>query len=110
MVAGFGLAFAAGMISAGRLGDLYGRRRMFTVGLALFTVTSAACGLAPTAGFLDVARVLQGGAAAMMTPPASTNHGWPACKNVFPAAGRSWTSAAAAASPSPAGWLPPGTR
>ena len=68
VVAGFGLAFAAGMISGGRLGDLYGRRRMFTVGLALFTVTSAACGLAPTAGFLDVARVLQGGAAAMMTP------------------------------------------
>jgi EmrB/QacA subfamily drug resistance transporter len=68
VVAGFGLAFAVGMISGGRLGDLYGRRRMFTVGLALFTVTSAACGLAPTAGFLDVARVLQGGAAAMMTP------------------------------------------
>jgi EmrB/QacA subfamily drug resistance transporter len=68
VVAGFGLALAVGMISGGRLGDLYGRRRMFTVGLALFTVTSAACGLAPTAGFLDVARVLQGGAAAMMTP------------------------------------------
>jgi MFS family permease len=68
VVAGFGLAFAVGMISGGRLGDLYGRRRMFTIGLASFTVTSAACGLAPTAGFLDVARVLQGGAAAMMTP------------------------------------------
>ena len=68
VVGGFGLAFAVGMISGGRLGDLYGRRRMFTLGLALFTLTSAACGLAPTAGFLDVARVAQGGAAAMMTP------------------------------------------
>jgi EmrB/QacA subfamily drug resistance transporter len=68
VVAGFGLAFAVGMISGGRLGDLYGRRRMFAIGLALFTLTSAACGLAPTAEFLVIARVLQGGAGALMTP------------------------------------------
>src|SRR5580658_5922368 len=68
VVAGYGLTFAAGMITGGRLGDLYGRRRMFMIGLALFTVTSAACGLAPNATFLVVARVLQGGAGAMMTP------------------------------------------
>jgi MFS family permease len=68
VVAGFGLTFAVGLISGGRLGDLYGRRRAFTVGLALFTLASAACGLAPTAGFLIAARVLQGGAAALMTP------------------------------------------
>ena len=68
VVAGFGLAFAVGLISGGRLGDLYGRRRTFTVGLALFTLASAACGLAPAAGFLIAARVLQGGAAALMTP------------------------------------------
>ena len=68
VVAGYGLAFAVGMISGGRLGDLYGRRRMFTLGLALFTLTSAACGLAPNAGFLVVARVLQGAAGALMTP------------------------------------------
>ena len=68
VVAGYGLTFAAGMITGGRLGDLYGRRRMFTIGLALFTVTSAACGLAPNATFLVIARVLQGGAGAMMTP------------------------------------------
>src|SRR5579885_3605207 len=60
VVAGYGVAFAVGMISGGRLGDMYGRRRMFAVGLALFTLTSAACGLAPTAGELVVARVLQG--------------------------------------------------
>ena len=54
MVAGLRAGFAVGMITGGRLGDLYGRRRMFTVGLALFTVTVAACGLAPNAGFLVV--------------------------------------------------------
>ncbi len=68
VVAGYGLTFAAGMITGGRLGDLYGRRRMFAIGLALFTVTSAACGLAPSATFLVIARVVQGAAGAMMTP------------------------------------------
>src|SRR5215831_4622807 len=68
VVAGFGLAFAVGMITGGRLGDLYGRRRMFMTGLALFTLTSAACGLAPSAGLLIGARVLQGAAGALMTP------------------------------------------
>ena len=60
VVAGYGLTFAAGMITGGRLGDLYGRRRMFAIGLALFTVTSAACGLAPSATFLVIARVAAG--------------------------------------------------
>jgi EmrB/QacA subfamily drug resistance transporter len=68
VVAGFGLAVATGLITAGRLGDIFGRRRMFTVGLALFTVTSAACGFAPTAGTLVAARVLQGLSAALMSP------------------------------------------
>jgi EmrB/QacA subfamily drug resistance transporter len=68
VVAGYGLSFAVGMISGGRLGDLYGRRRMFTIGLLLFTLTSAACGLAPNAGLLVAARVAQGGAGALMTP------------------------------------------
>ena len=68
IIAGYGLSFAVGMISGGRLGDLHGRRRMFTMGLALFTLTSALCGLAPTTAFLVTARVLQGTAGAMMTP------------------------------------------
>jgi len=68
IIAGYGLTFATGMISGGRLGDLYGRRRMFMTGLALFTLTSAACGLAPSAGLLIGARVLQGAAGALMTP------------------------------------------
>ncbi|MFB7472958.1 MFS transporter [Kitasatospora sp. NPDC056184] len=68
VVAGFGLAFAAGLITAGRLGDRHGRRRLFGLGLALFTLASAACGLAPTAGALVAARVAQGLAAALMGP------------------------------------------
>jgi EmrB/QacA subfamily drug resistance transporter len=68
IVAGFGLALAAGLITGGRLGDLYGRRRMFVVGLSLFTLASLACGVAPTAGFLVGARVAQGMAAALLTP------------------------------------------
>jgi EmrB/QacA subfamily drug resistance transporter len=68
VVAGYGLTFAVGMITGGRLGDLYGRRRMFSIGLALFTITSAACGVAPSVGLLIAARFLQGAAGAMLTP------------------------------------------
>ncbi|KAF1069571.1 MFS transporter [Variovorax sp.] len=52
VVAGYGLATAAGLITGGRLGDLFGRRRMFMAGLLLFTLASAACGLAPNAELL----------------------------------------------------------
>ena len=48
VVAGFGLAVAAGVITAGRLGDMFGRRRLFSLGLTLFTLASLACGVAPT--------------------------------------------------------------
>jgi EmrB/QacA subfamily drug resistance transporter len=68
VVASYGLTLAVGMISGGRLGDLYGRRRLFALGLALFTLTSAACGLAPGTGFLVAGRAVQGVAAALMTP------------------------------------------
>ncbi|HEY7176042.1 MAG TPA: MFS transporter [Micromonosporaceae bacterium] len=67
-VAGYALAIAAGVITAGRLGDLYGRRRMYSIGLALFTLASLACGVAGTAAELVAARVAQGLAAALMTP------------------------------------------
>ncbi|GIH12949.1 MFS transporter [Rugosimonospora africana] len=70
IVAGFGLAVAAGVITGGRLGDLYGRRRMYALGMALFTLASAACGLAPSPGALIAARVAQGVAAAIMSPQA----------------------------------------
>jgi EmrB/QacA subfamily drug resistance transporter len=68
VVAGYALTFSVGMITGGRLGDLYGRRRMFMIGLALFIAASVACGLAPDATFLVISRAAQGGAGAMMTP------------------------------------------
>lgn len=64
----YGLAFTGGMITGGRLGDLYGRRRMYTLGVLIFTIASAACGLAPNAPFLIVARAVQGAAAALLVP------------------------------------------
>ncbi|MFF0384981.1 MFS transporter [Streptomyces sp. NPDC004286] len=68
VVAGFGLAYGVGLITGGRLGDLYGRRKMFLLGLGLFTVASLLCGIAESGGFLVFARVLQGLAAALLAP------------------------------------------
>ncbi|EHP44343.1 major facilitator superfamily protein [Cupriavidus basilensis OR16] len=68
VVAGYGLANAAGLITGGRLGDMLGRRRMFMLGLMLFALTSAACGLAPSAPVLVAARVAQGLAGALLQP------------------------------------------
>ncbi|HTJ36527.1 MAG TPA: MFS transporter [Dactylosporangium sp.] len=68
VVAGFGLALAAGLITGGRLGDIYGRRRVLSAGLTLFTVASVLCGVAPQAWALIAGRVLQGAGAAMIMP------------------------------------------
>ena len=68
VLAGYGLTFATLLITAGRLGDGSGRRRMFAVGLALFTLASAACGLAWSPGALVAARLVQGVAAALLSP------------------------------------------
>ena len=62
------LSFAAGIITATALGDRLGRRRVYTIGLTLFTAGSAACALAPTAEFLIAARAIQGIGAAIVTP------------------------------------------
>ncbi|HEY3088737.1 MAG TPA: MFS transporter [Jatrophihabitantaceae bacterium] len=64
----YGIAFAAGIITAAALGDRFGRRRIFNVGLALFTLSSAACALAPNIGELVVARTVQGLGAAVVMP------------------------------------------
>ena len=68
VVTGYGLAFAILLVTGGRLGDLYGRKRLFMLGMAGFTVASGLCGLAPTPGVLVGARVLQGLTAAIMSP------------------------------------------
>ncbi|MFZ5708262.1 MAG: MFS transporter [Pseudomonadota bacterium] len=68
VVAAYIFTFALGLLPSGRLGDLIGRRRMFVLGVAVFTVASALCGLAPSIEALIGARVLQGLGGAMMTP------------------------------------------
>ncbi|WP_435842708.1 MFS transporter [Streptomyces fradiae] len=68
ITAGYALAFAAGLITGGRLGDIYGRKRLFLAGVAGFTAASALCGLATGPEMLVAARVLQGGTAALMVP------------------------------------------
>lgn len=60
------LAITSFIVSAGRVGDLIGRKRLFTVGLALFAAASLACALAPSLGALIAARAVQGAAAAVM--------------------------------------------
>jgi EmrB/QacA subfamily drug resistance transporter len=62
------LAYAAGIITAAALGDRFGRRRLFAAGLAVFSVASAACALAPSAELLIAFRVLQGIGAAIVMP------------------------------------------
>jgi EmrB/QacA subfamily drug resistance transporter len=68
IVGGYGLTFSLGLVTGGRLGDRYGRRRVFFAGMAAFTLASAASGLAPTSDILVIARLAQGAAAAMMVP------------------------------------------
>jgi EmrB/QacA subfamily drug resistance transporter len=68
IVTAYALTFAALLITGGKLGDMFGRRRMFIVGLVVFTLASLACGLAPSAGFLIGARAVQGIGAALMNP------------------------------------------
>ncbi len=68
VVNGYALTFAVLMLTGGKLADLFGRRLIFIVGLVIFTAASLACGLAPSAGFLIGARVVQGVGSAMMNP------------------------------------------
>src|SRR4029450_585650 len=68
IVTGYALTFAALMLTGGKLADLLGRRLIFVVGLAVFTVSSLACGLAGSGDVLIAARIVQGAGAALMNP------------------------------------------
>jgi len=68
IVAGYTLALAVGLLTGGRLGDMYGRKRMLMIGVVGFVVTSVACAVAPSIAVLIVARVLQGLFGAAMIP------------------------------------------
>ncbi|MFN8511056.1 MAG: MFS transporter [Chloroflexia bacterium] len=68
VVAGYALTYAVTLVTGGRLGDIFGRKRLFMVGMAGFTLASALCGLAPGPGLLVAARLFQGLGAALMAP------------------------------------------
>src|SRR2546423_9091414 len=68
IVTGYALVFAALLITGGKLADMIGRRKVFVIGLAIFSLSSLACGFAPNAGFLIGARMVQGVGAALMNP------------------------------------------
>jgi EmrB/QacA subfamily drug resistance transporter len=72
VVASYTLTYAAGLMASGRLGDRFGHRTVFTVGMALFVMASLGCGIAPTIDALLVARAAQGVAAALMVPQVLT--------------------------------------
>src|SRR4051812_3224027 len=68
VVVGYALTFATLMLTGGKLADLYGRRRLFVIGLIIFTAASLACGLGSSAGFLIGARCVRGAGWALMNP------------------------------------------
>ena len=68
VVSGYALAFGMTLVAGGRLGDAHGRRRMMTIGLIGFIVSSAAVGLAPNAAAIVLARLVQGASAGLLTP------------------------------------------
>jgi EmrB/QacA subfamily drug resistance transporter len=81
VAAGYTLAYAVGLVTGARLGDLYGRRRVFLIGLAGFVVLSVCCGLATGPGMLIGFRVLQGLFGAVLVP-----QGFGIVRDMFPPA------------------------
>ncbi|MET7605943.1 DHA2 family efflux MFS transporter permease subunit [Streptomyces avermitilis] len=72
VVSGYALVLAVLLITAGRLGDLFGPRNLFAAGLVTFTLASVACGMAPDPALLIAARVVQGLGAALLVPQTMT--------------------------------------
>jgi EmrB/QacA subfamily drug resistance transporter len=68
VVAGYTLTYACLLLVAARLGERYGYRRLFAVGMAVFALASAACAVAPSAGVLVVARLVQGAGSGLVAP------------------------------------------
>jgi EmrB/QacA subfamily drug resistance transporter len=81
----YGLSFAVLLMTGSALGDRFGRRRLFTAGLGLFTTASAACAVAPDIGSLIAARAVQGAGAAMVMPLALAQ-----LSAAFPPERRAW--------------------
>ncbi|NLA19581.1 MFS transporter [Burkholderia cepacia] len=79
-VSAYALAYAVVLITGGRLGDLYGRKRIFMIGMAAFVLASALCGMATSGTVLVASRVIQGVSAALITPQVLAS-----IRTVFPA-------------------------
>ena len=102
------LSFAVLLVTGGRLGDIFGRRRVFLIGVVIFAAASATIGLAPTAGWLVATRAVQGVGAALMMPGTLS-----IITNAFPPQERgkaigTWAGVSAialAAGPLVGGWL-----
>ncbi len=107
VVTGYAMTLAAFLLLGGSLGDHYGRRRIFSIGVVWFAVASVACALAPGTAVLVVMRILQGVGAALLTPGA-----WPSSRRrsaPTTAAGPSGPGPASAAWPPPSGRSSAGT-
>ncbi|MGY0039263.1 MFS transporter [Pedobacter sp. NJ-S-72] len=68
VIISYGATYAVLVVTGGRLGDIYGRKRVFIIGMILFTLSSAVCGFAPNILVLISARIVQGLAAAVLAP------------------------------------------
>ena len=68
IVAGFAITYGCALIIGGGLGDIYGRRRLYVTGLIMFVLSSALCGAAPDIAMLVTGRLIQGAAAALLSP------------------------------------------
>jgi len=68
VIAGYSMGYGVLLVTGGRLGDMFGRKRVYLIGMAAFTLASILCGLAPNATMLVAARVLQGATASLVLP------------------------------------------
>ena len=94
VVNGYALTFAVLLLTGGKLADMLGRRLIFIVGLAVFTASSLACGLAGSEQLLIAARVVQGAGAALMNPATLS-----IITATFPPRQRGWRSGSGRVSP-----------
>lgn len=68
MLTGYALAFGVLLVASGRAGDVFGRRKLFIAGIAVFAGASLVCGLAPNTTVLNIGRVIQGLGSGILNP------------------------------------------
>lgn len=108
VVEAYALLLASLVLVGGSLGDRFGRRRIFTIGIAVFAASSAACALAPDVGFLVAARAVQGVGAALLVPSSLAILGAAFSRRERGRAVGTWsslTAVAGAIGPVAGGWL-----